>query len=180
MRSIFNRTALAFVVLAAAAMAATFYGLRRVQERVAPRDDASLRTVLAQAEWAAALRVQSEPKVEIPIVQIGPAADEHPEMFALLKGGSRYGEARPERAPDLLLNVRYRPRGAAYGRLATFGYDLRTGRLGRGDEWATAPAGFRAWMRRMDARVPHRKYGIIRLEGRKVIAPLPEESKAPK
>ena len=166
------RYALTLLLIAAVATAATVYGLRRIQDRIIPEADRSLRAVLPRAEWVQVIRAQ--PKIEIPITHISRAADEEPAMFALFQTGARFGAQAPATGPDLFFNVRYRPTGAEHGRVTRYGYDLETGTLGRDGDWAVLPPEFRLWMRRMDARVPDKDYGIMRSEGRKVVAPLPE------
>ncbi len=136
--------------------------------------DLSPRAALERAEWAHVYRVQ--PKIEIPITPIGPGADENPGMFTMLKAGTRFGAEAPPGEPDLVIAIRSRAPRAEHGRVTRLQYDLETGRVGHGDEWGQTPPAFRAWMRVADSRVPRREYGIARSEGRKVIAPLPEQS----
>jgi len=165
---------IAFVLVAAAAALGAAHWLRQAGRSVAPEMDLSPRAALERAEWAHVYRVQ--PKIEIPITPIGPGADENPGMFTMLKAGTRFGAEAPPGEPDLVIAIRSRAPRAEHGRVTRLQYDLETGRVGHGDEWGQTPPAFRAWMRVADSRVPRREYGIARSEGRKVIAPLPEQS----
>lgn len=162
-----------FLAVAALAAVAAYYVTDRVRAEVAPPVDMSLKSVLARAEWVAVYRKSG--KVEIPFVTMGPAQDENPQRYELLTSATRLGTPAPEGEPDLIFNIRFTPKNGGPGRVAHFGYMVRTGALGRGADWGTVAPPVRKWLAALDAKNPEQEYTIVDTPGGKVAAPvLPE------
>jgi hypothetical protein len=162
-----------FLAVAVLGALAAYFVMDRLRAAVAPPVDMSLKSVLARAEWAAVYRKSG--KVEIPFATMGPGADENPQRFRLLMDATRLGVPAPEQKPDLIFNIRFTPRSGGHGRIAHFGYIVRTGALGRGDDWGIVSPAIQRWLAALDARNPAREYTIVDTPGGKVAAPvLPE------
>ena len=165
----------AFLAIAILAGTASYFVMDHLKASIAPSVDTSLRAVLARAEWASVFRKSG--KVEIPFATLGPAVDENPELFRALVRGVRYGAPVPKQEPDLYFNIRFIPESGGHGRIAHFGYVIKSGALGRGDEWATVPPELKNWLMQLDARTPEKEWAIVPTPGGKVATPVPPEMK---
>lgn len=159
-----------FLAIAVPAAVGGYVVMDRVRAAVAPPVDMSLKTVLSHAEWASVYRKSG--KVEIPFASMGPGQDENPVRFRLLTDSTRIGGAAPTAAPDLLFNIRFTPDNGGPGRIAHFGYVVRTGALGRGHDWGVVAPPVREWLAKLSAGTPEKEYTIVDTPGGKVAAPV--------